>query len=77
MFVVHISFKTDTENNDEKEDDEEEKNCLEPIFCFEHHKYEKIPSHHFNIGDSVALIDQEQLDEYLNKQIRTDEKPPL
>ncbi len=27
-----------------------------------------------NIGDSVALIDQQQLDEYLNK---NDEKPPL
>ncbi|CAF4746520.1 unnamed protein product, partial [Rotaria sp. Silwood2] len=50
---------TDTEN-----DDEQEEKCFEPIFYFEHYKYEKIPSHHFNIGDSVALIDQEQLDEY-------------
>ncbi|CAF3468161.1 unnamed protein product, partial [Rotaria sp. Silwood2] len=63
---------TDTEN-----DDEQEEKCFEPIFYFEHYKYGKIPSYHFNIGDSVALIDQEQLDEYLSKQNKTDEKPPL
>ncbi|CAF4396872.1 unnamed protein product, partial [Rotaria sp. Silwood2] len=65
-------FWTDTEN-----DDEQEEKCFEPIFYFEHYKYGKIPSYHFNIGDSVALIDQEQLDEYLSKQNKTDEKPPL
>ncbi|CAF3252589.1 unnamed protein product [Rotaria sp. Silwood2] len=69
---ISDSFNTDTEN-----DDEQEEKCFEPIFYFEHYKYEKIPSHHFNIGDSVALIDQEQLDEYLSKQNKTDEKPPL
>ncbi|CAF4568052.1 unnamed protein product [Rotaria sp. Silwood2] len=69
---ISDSFNTDTEN-----DDEQEEKCFEPIFYFEHYKYEKIPSHLFNIGDSVALIDQEQLDEYLSKQNKTDEKPPL
>ncbi|CAF3472132.1 unnamed protein product [Rotaria socialis] len=73
----NVQQTINTGNNDEKEDDEEEEKCLEPIFCFEHYKYEKIPSHNFNIGDSIALIDQEQLDEYLNKQTRTEEKPPL
>ncbi|CAF2851667.1 unnamed protein product [Rotaria sp. Silwood2] len=68
----HRQILTDTEN-----DDEQEEKCFEPIFYFEHYKYGKIPSYHFNIGDSVALIDQEQLDEYLSKQNKTDEKPPL
>lgn len=31
------------------------------MFQFEHYQYEKIPSHHFNIGDSVALINEEEM----------------
>jgi hypothetical protein len=50
---------------------------MEPVFNFQHYRDEKIPSHHFNIGDAVALIDQQQLDNYSVTQDRNDEKPPL
>ncbi|CAF0846345.1 unnamed protein product [Adineta steineri] len=86
--VIRKSTNQDNENNtqqlitdserhiDEVEEKTEEK-CIEPVFYFEHYQYERIPSHHFNIGDSIALIDQEELDNYFNKQNKTDEKPPL
>jgi len=57
--------------DEEEDDEEEEEKSIKPIFQFEHYQYEKIPSHHFNIGDSVALIDQQELDAV------SDEKPPL
>lgn len=60
-------------SNDDQEEEEEDQ-PIEPIFNFEHYQYEKISSHHFNIGDSVALIDQEELEPYLNQK---DEKPSL
>jgi hypothetical protein len=70
-----IRKSNDQDNEDTQQTTENgEEESIEPIFNFEHYQYEKIPSHHFNIGDSVALIDQQELDQFRNK---NDEKPPL
>ncbi|CAF1514128.1 unnamed protein product [Adineta ricciae] len=74
-FIKKKNDEEDSQTNNDDESNVEENN--EAIFQFEEYHYEKIPSHHFNIGDSIALIDQEELNNYLSKQNRTDEKPPL
>ncbi|CAF1315665.1 unnamed protein product, partial [Didymodactylos carnosus] len=59
-------------------DEEEEEKAMKPIFWFRHFREEKLPSHHFIAGDTIALIDQNalmKLDDY--QQQKHEERPPI